>query len=117
MDENWLTRGFGISRENGEAYDRPNLTGTPERNLLMAVLERSILDYVGNDLKESQDAADWIFREVEKPTFYEFSFPWLCQELDLDFDKIAKMIQRIPKRGNSRIAPWYGDREYLAEAG
>ncbi len=117
MNENWLSKGFGIGREGAEIYERPNSTGTPERNLLMAVLERAILDYIGNDQKEAQDAGDWLFRDITEPTYYEFSFPWLCQELDLDYRKIARMIQRIPKRGRSRIAPWYHDREYLAEAG
>jgi hypothetical protein len=88
-------------------FDYPNESGSPDRNLLMAILERAILDYVGNDAKELQDAEHWIFADLEEPGFEEFSFPWLCQQLDLDMDKIASQIKAMPKRGNRRVAPWY----------
>lgn len=48
-------------------FDYPNESGSPDRNLLMAILERAILDYVGNDAKELQDAEHWIFADLEEP--------------------------------------------------
>lgn len=88
-------------------FDIPNQTGTPERRLLAAILERAILDYVGNDEREMQDAHDWIFVDIDNPHADEFSFPWLCRELDLDVKFIAEKIKAMPKRGSNRIAPWY----------
>ena len=103
---------FILDRDAGELFEKPNLTGTPERNLLMAVLERAILDLVGNDARESEASEEWIFGELEDPSFDEFTFPWLCQELDLDYRRIAEMIRSIPKRGAKRIAPWYVTKHY-----
>lgn len=105
---------FTISTDGeiSEIFDMPNGTGTPERNLLMAVLERAILDYVGNDDKEVTSAAQWLFEELDRPSFDKFTFPWICQELDLDFRRIAETIQAMPKRGASRIAPWYLTKSY-----
>lgn len=88
-------------------FEVPNLTGSPERRLLLAVLERAILDYVGNDKREVEAAEQWLFGELSEPTLEEFSFPWLCEELDLDMHSIAKMIYEMPKRGSRKIAPWY----------
>ena len=117
MSEGNLSTLYMTDREGGGMYDRPNETGSPERNLLMAVLERAILDLVGNDLKESEEAERWIFGDIEDPSFDEFTFPWVCQELDLDCRRTAEMIRAIPKRGSSRIAPWYLTKHYSQQAG
>lgn len=106
----------GIDGDSEGLYDRPNMTGSPERNLLMAVLERAILDLVGNDPREAEQANDWLFGDLDNPTYDEFSFPWVCQELDLDHRNIAALIRAMPKRGNSRIAPWYLTRNYARQA-
>lgn len=86
--------------------DTPNLTGTPERRLLLAVLERAILDFVGNDEKEMAQAEEWIF-DSDNEDSGDFSFGWVCQELDLNVLTIQEKIKNMPKRGDSRIAPWY----------
>ena len=88
-------------------FDHPNLTGTPERRLLLAILERALLDYVGNDEKEALEASEWIFTELPHPPYGEFSFPWICEQLDLNIDEILAKIRMMPKRGDSRLAPWY----------
>jgi hypothetical protein len=88
-------------------FDAPNMTGTPERRLLLAVLERAVLDYVGNDEREAGSAEEWLFSDLEDPRSGEFSFTWICRELDLDVKKIAQKISEMPKRGNRRVAPWY----------
>jgi hypothetical protein len=99
----------GVPTIDGDAsalFDAPNFTGTPERRLLLAILERAILDYVGNDEKEVTEANDWLFTEDQGI----FSFSWLCQELDLDEHIIAEKIRKMPRRGNRRVAPWYFQR-------
>lgn len=105
-----------LSQQSGELFDIPSGKGTPERNLLMAILERAILDYVGNDKKELEEAGDWLFGDLENYQHDEFSFPWLCEQLDLDPQKTAGIIKQIPRRGMRRVAPWYVNRDYIAKA-
>lgn len=102
-----------IDQDAYTLFEAPNPTGSPERRLLLAVLERAILDYVGNDKKEVEQSEQWIFGDLDNPTNSPFSFPWLCRELDLDIFDIANKIRLMPKRGSSRIAPWYSDRRYF----
>lgn len=99
----------GLPEIDSDAYavfNIPNLTGTPERRLLLAIVERSILDLVGNDTRESENAAGWLFDDDDDSGSH-FSFAWICQELDLDLCDIREKIKNMPKRGESRIAPWY----------
>jgi hypothetical protein len=83
------------------------MTGSPERRLLLAILERAILDYVGNDPREIDEAEQWLFGDTERGTTQQFSFGWVCEQLDLDAPKIAEKIKSMPRRGNRKIAPWY----------
>lgn len=119
---NGSSQNIPVESEISFFLDTPNLTGTPERRLLMAILERALLDYVGNDSREVEEAEEWIFSdgddtkhvnysspELSSPSF---SFPWLCSELDLDTDQIRAKIRGMPRRGKSRIAPWYLTKGY-----
>lgn len=119
-----------------EIFGNQNERGTPERNLLMAVLERAILDYVGNDEREIADAEEWLFDDIEarnldkisqnegethdyqknsseSPLLSPFTFDWVCQQLDLDSKFVSNTIKAMPKRGNKRVAPWYFDKAPL----
>jgi len=100
-------RAFAIDDESTGLFEAPNLTGSPERRLLLAILERAILDFVGNEEKEVEASREWIFGDLRPRNFNHFSFPWLCRELDLDIDGVVSKIRAMPRRGNSRIAPWY----------
>jgi hypothetical protein len=97
----------GIDREYFQVIGLPNMTGTPERRLLLAILERAILDYVGNDVKEVEEAEVWLFGDLDSPRNAQFSFPWICEQLDLDTYRIAAKIRSMPRRGNRKVAPWY----------
>ena len=101
-----------IDSDAAGLFDTPNLTGTPERRLLLAVLERALLDYVGNDLEEARSADDWIFEHAENEDESAFSFAWICKELDLEVKDIRNKVRSMPKRGASRIAPWYLTKTY-----
>ena len=105
-----------VDSEMASIFEAPNLTGTPERRLLMAILERALLDYVGNDSREVEEAEEWIFVDRVEPDAAPFSFPWLCSELDLDTDSIRGKIRDMPRRGKSRIAPWYVTKGYETSA-
>jgi hypothetical protein len=102
-----------IDRDASSLFDVPNSTGSPERRLLLAVLERAILDFVGNDPREVEEAAEWLFGDLpsededDTPPPTQFSFVWICEELDLDPLSIAAKIRLMPKRGARKVAPWY----------
>lgn len=89
-----------------EIFGAYNNTGTPERRLLLAILERAILDYVGNDEDAALSSVEW-FSSENTSCNVAFSFPWICQQLDLDIDRVLKRIIELPKRGARRGAPWY----------
>ncbi len=88
-------------------FEPYNERGSPERLLLLAILERAILDFVGNDVREMEQATAWIFGEDEVLSAEPFSFSWVCKELDLDAARVSAMIKAMPKRGSNRVAPWY----------
>jgi hypothetical protein len=98
---------LGIDREYYQLMGLPNMTGTPERRLLLAILERAILDYVGNDEREFEQAEHWLFSEAGRASNDFFSFNWVCEQLDLDPTRIANKIRAMPRRGNRKVAPWY----------
>ncbi len=97
----------GVDAEFQEASGIPNMTGTPERRLLLAILERAILDFVGNEPKEIEEAERWLFGDLDHPGANQFSFAWVCEQLDLDPYKIANKVRSMPRRGNRKVAPWY----------
>lgn len=70
---------------------------TPERQLLFAILRRAMFDYTGSDDSLRDEAAAWIFGELEDPSFDEFSFPWLCDQLNMDYNSAATVISRLPR--------------------
>lgn len=96
-----------IDRDYYQVFGFPNMTGSPERRLLLAILERAILDYVGNDPREVLEAEEWLFAHPESGRRHHFSFAWICEQLDLDTQKISEKIRTMPRRGNRKVAPWY----------
>jgi hypothetical protein len=116
MDE--VTGGFlgNLDHDFSQVFGVPNMTGTPERRLLLAILERAILDYVGNNPREVQEAEEWLFEPDPYGSRSQFSFSWLCEQIDLDPEKVTKRVKAMPRRGNRKIAPWYFAKEELAVA-
>jgi hypothetical protein len=92
------------------------MTGTPERRLLLAILERAILDFVGNDERELEQAEEWIFSSKKSGKVEHFSFEWVCEQLDLDAHKISEKIKAMPRRGSRKVAPWYFTKHQSAAA-
>ncbi|RMD86394.1 MAG: hypothetical protein D6808_03430 [Candidatus Dadabacteria bacterium] len=88
-------------------FDLPKTKGSPERNLLMAIIERALLDLTGNNYEEAEAAREWLFEEVENPHLEPFTFQWICIQLDLDPKKALSKIVSLPRRGSSRSAPWH----------
>jgi hypothetical protein len=99
-----------FSTDADSAYGEAQDGGLPERRLLLAMLERSILDFVGNDPREVESAAEWLFADSGKELDEggePFSFAWVCEGLDLDPSRVSAFVRSLPKRGSRRVAPWY----------
>lgn len=76
------------------------------RPLLLAILERAILDMCGNkgfgrEAKAPivRDARFWVTRWHPDDTHAEWTFPWVCLNLDLDPVKIRETIVNLAKDG------------------
>lgn len=104
---------FQIDNHALDAFGAPNQTGTPERNLILAVLERAILDYVGNDKKERERAADWLFvsegdqNDDDEDHKESYTYAWICEQIGLCPIGVKKFIKSLPRRGDRKVAPWY----------
>lgn len=105
-----------VDREFDDVLGQPNMTGSPERRLLLAILERAILDFVGNDARELEQAEQWLFGSERAHRNEHFSFEWVCEQLDLDPKRIAAKIKSMPRRGNRKVAPWYFTKHQPAAA-
>ena len=106
---------YALDVEVNSIFDIPNQTGSPERRLLMAIFERALLDYVGNDKREYEEAKEWLFESMPNEQMIQFSFTWICHQLDLEINEIRKKIIDMPRRGASRIAPWYLTKGYTTK--
>jgi len=113
------SEGNSFLRVNGEFDElvgQPNMTGSPERRLLLAILERAILDFVGNDERELEHAEQWLFAPERDNNNEHFSFEWVCEQLDLDPKRISSKIRVMPRRGKRKVAPWYFTKHQTAAA-
>ena len=93
-----------LRQQNSNSSQNP-VQGTPERNLLMATLERALLDYVGNNNKDKEEAKAWLFSKAGVSQI--FSLEWICEQLDLDINMVKNTVRNMPMRGNKKMAPWY----------
>lgn len=76
-----------------ENEDVGNLDAHPpwirgEKCLLRAILERTIFDLTDPSLKN--DTLDWVTQEAEEDE--EFTLPWICANLDIDFKATIKAL-------------------------
>lgn len=73
----------------------------PERELLLAVLDRCVLDYHGTNRKLKLAATEWLFEEADDDIHKEFSFPWICEFLGFDKSQLRECIQRLDLSGKA----------------
>lgn len=65
------------AEQNTRAY-----SSNPNKALLVALIERSILDLRNIDRNVKKSAEQWFFLQ-DKPPFYPFSFSWALQHLNM----------------------------------
>lgn len=80
---------------------------TPERKLLVAMIERAILDYFGNQAVERSEAANWLFSGEAANEDDPFSFVWVCGQLDLNCGHIATQLKTMDPKVHRRPQQWW----------
>lgn len=80
---------------------------TPERRLLVAMLERAVFDYFGNQADDQREAASWLFDPLDNDT--TFSFAWVCRQLDLDQQAVLQRIRRMKPREEISTQEWWAN--------
>lgn len=73
----------------------------PERELLLAVLDRCVLDYHGSNSKLKAAAKEWLFEEEPQDKNKEFSFPWICEFLGLEKERLRECIKALDLSGKA----------------
>ncbi len=87
MKEDANLRGFE------SAQDDPYDSCLEEKSLLGAIIERTILDYLGLSCEKSDTASakEWVQCYKEHP----FSFHWCCIQLSMEPTAVRKMLNQI----------------------
>jgi hypothetical protein len=65
----------------------------PEKELLVATLDRAALDYysVREDVRDA--ASEWLFSHSDENDL--FSFSWVCDHLDLDVESVRTRVKQL----------------------
>lgn len=93
--------------------ESPPRDDLPERELLAAILCRAVFDACNRSDRDSlsgnsltighkSDARRWILYWSEEDTPRPFTFPWICEQLDL-----------CPRSTKARIAPYVNGTEHF----
>ena len=99
-----------IGREDGRG---------PEERLLLAVLERAIRDYIGGSAEDKADATEWLYTPVplmqaDGSRYLEpFSFPWLCQFLELDRNEMLEKLEAAVRQSRDGSLPFFLDKRFV----
>lgn len=87
----------------------------PEHNLLIALLNRALLDYLGSGKEEHDLAAGWLYAEEDAEE--AFSYRWVCAHLGIEPDFLLGGVEMMREESNGRVKRWYlqrGKSEQLA---
>lgn len=72
-----------------------------ERELLLAVLDRCVLDFHGTNKKLKIAAREWLFEEDTGDQQKEFSFPWICEFLGVEKERLRQCIRELDLSGKA----------------
>jgi hypothetical protein len=86
----------------GVCFVSSSVAAVPERGLLIAILDRAVLDYFETPPGDSSDAEEWLFGDSD-PTEL-FSFQWVCDLLKLDPEALRRRIRYLCLTNNFSVA-------------
>jgi hypothetical protein len=93
MDE-YFNSSFSIDNDSLFSIGYDPSYPEAERKLLVAILERAILDFIGTDRREMQEASYWFLNDDDS----FLSFDWICTELSINKDTFIRKLSALPKR-------------------
>ena len=64
-----------------------------EKELLIATLDRAVLDYHSSRKELRSDAEEWLYEGAEGAK--AFSFEWVCENLGLNRNAVLKRIEEL----------------------
>ena len=70
----------------------------PEKNLWMRYLQQAILDLVSPRKSIRKAARDFVFERISEEKPREFSFRWVCLQLDLNYDFLQEQLRVLPEK-------------------
>ena len=73
-------------------FSTPSLSN-PEHELLIAILDRAVLDFYSTRANLKEPAAEWLFENVDELSL--FSFDWVCEQLNLEPEAVRKRIAEL----------------------
>jgi hypothetical protein len=85
---------------------------SPERRLIMAVLERAARDYIGGSAMEYAEAEEWIFESDPQDIYSPFTFEWCCDQLALKPERVREGIVNTKSLSRSGALPFYLDKRF-----
>ncbi len=88
-----LSYDFTAQRESASV--KPN---NPEHELLVAILDRAVLDFYSRRDALRGPAQEWLFEAEEDDGM--FSFEWICQHLGLDSEAVRKRVAELQLSSN-----------------
>ncbi|MCB0344756.1 MAG: hypothetical protein KDD66_06550 [Bdellovibrionales bacterium] len=77
----------------------------PEHNLLIALLNRALLDYLGSSGDDHINAGEWLFAEDDAED--TFSYRWVCDHLGLEPDFLLGGVRVMREESNGKVKRWY----------
>ena len=83
---------FVVEQDSYLFADLAEQMKSPEKRLLCAICERAVRDLLSSDKEESRSAVEWL---EDNDGFAPFSFPWICETLDINRDHLLERIYSI----------------------
>ena len=70
-----------------------NKLSAPEHELLVAILDRAVLDFYSKRQALRDPAKEWLFEAEEGREL--FSFDWICDHLNLEPQAVRKQVSQL----------------------
>ncbi len=67
--------------------------GIPERDLLIATLDRAVLDYYSTNEELKSLAKEWLFDDINNSCI--FSFNWICDHLGVEQHAVRERVKHL----------------------
>ena len=91
---------------SSEISSSPDDRLTPEKRLLLAVLEQAIRDVLDHDKPHGKQAERWFFEDWNTEHSLPFSLSWICRHLDIDMTQTQKKVREFIEHGIPAGMAW-----------